>query len=95
MSRNERYVRVKCDCGCCVVEFLRTDWDNGETDYNIAVLDSRYDHNVNGPIGRLRRAFGILLGKRVYFNDALLSQGEFDALLKALADLRSDVHADG
>lgn len=95
MSRNERYVRVKCDCRCCAVEFSRTDWDNEETVYNIATLDSRYDHNVNGPIGRLRRAFGVLIGKPVYFNDALLSQDEFDALLKALTDLRSDGHADG
>lgn len=27
---NEKCVRERCDCGCCVVEFKRTDWDDGE-----------------------------------------------------------------
>lgn len=95
MSKSERYVRVKCDCGCCAVEFSRIDWDNGETDYNIEVLDSRYDHNVNGLFGRVRRAFGVLVGKPVYFNDVLMNPDEFDSMLNALTDLRGDGHADG
>lgn len=95
MSKSETYVRVKCDCGCCVIEFARYDWDDGETDYNISVLDSRYDHNVNGLLGRVRRALGVLVGKPICFNDVLMNTDEFDSMLNALADLRNSSHADG
>lgn len=95
MGKSETYVRVKCDCGCCVIEFARYDWDDGETDYNISVLDSRYDHNVNGLLGRVRRAFGVLVGKPICFNDVLMSPNEFDSMLNALTDLRNSSHADG
>ena len=90
---NEKCVRMRCDCGCCAVEFTRTDWDDGEVSYDISVLDSRYDHNVNGLFGRLRRAFGVLVGKPVYFNDAFMREEEFVDLLgklMALADEGGD-----
>ena len=82
------YVRVQCDCGCSVLEFFKDIWDDGEVNYNVCVLDSRYDHNVNSLFGRLRRAAGVLFGKPVYFNDVLLMPDEFDKLLEDLRELR-------
>ena len=84
----EKYIRVRCNCACSVIEFVRTDWEDGDTDYNISVLDSRYDHNVNGIWNRLRRAFGVLVGKPVYFNDVFLNQERFDQLVDRLQELR-------
>ena len=84
----EKYIRVRCDCACSVIEFVRTDWEDGDTDYNISVLDSRYDHNINGIWNRLRRAFGVLVSKPVYFNDVFLNQDKFDQLVDSLQELR-------
>lgn len=84
----EKYIHVRCDCWCCMIEFMRTDWDDGDVCYNISVLDSRYDHNVNGIWNRLRRAFGVLVGKPVSFNDVLLNQERFDQLVDSLQELR-------
>lgn len=80
----EKYIRVRCDCSCSVIEFVRTDWEDGDTDYNISVLDSRYDHNINGIWNRLRRAFGVLVGKPVYFNDVCLDSESFHTLVDEL-----------
>ena len=86
-------VAAECDCGCCEVHFTKDTWDfkdGSETSYSIAVLSSYYDNNPNSLVGRLRRAWGILFGKPVYFNDALLNEDEFDALLIALQKLRDE-----
>lgn len=82
------YVRVPCECGCSTLEFMRVDWDDDTTYYNVCVLDSRYDHNVNGIWNRLRRALGVLVGKPVYFNDVCLKQEMFDQLVDRLQELR-------
>lgn len=87
LSRDDRYVRVPCDCGCAVLEFIRFDWD-GEYQFEANVLDSRYDHNVNGLLGRLRRAFGVLVSKPVYFNGVSLTEEEFGELLDRLVELK-------
>lgn len=91
MSRiraTDEQVMVRCDCGCCEVEFSKEEFgeDADDTYYNIAILDSYYD-NMNGIVGRLRRAIGILFGKRVPFNDALVTEEEFDMLLEELRKL--------
>lgn len=85
---DDAYVRVKCDCGCATLEFRRIEWDDGDVMYDASILDSRYDHNVNGLLGRIRRAMGVMVGKPVYFNDVTMSEGEFDALLEDLHALR-------
>ena len=87
LSNEDRYVRVPCDCGCAVLEFIRFDWD-GEYQFETDVLDSRYDHNVNGLLGRLRRAFGVLVSKPVYFNGVTMTKEEFSELVDRLIELR-------
>lgn len=87
LSREDKYVRVPCDCGCATLEFARFDWD-GEIQFEANVLDSRYDHNINGLFGRLRRAFGVLVSKPVYFNGVSLTEKEFGELLDRLVELK-------
>ena len=71
------------------MEFTKTVWEDGSVNYDLSVLDSRYDHNVNSIFGRLRRAAGVLFGKPVYFNDVYMSEEKFDKLLKDLGELRA------
>lgn len=85
--RDNKAIYIKCDCGCCVLEISK-DVFKDETMYNIAVLDSRYDHKANGVLNRIRRAAKALLGKPVYFNDVLLSEERYDKLLRQMYDLR-------
>lgn len=59
-----------------------------ETTYNIAVLDSRYDHEANGVLNRIRRAAKALLGKPVYFNDVFLSEERYGRLIQHMIELR-------
>lgn len=82
---SEDRVTVDCDCGCCQVEFSKEVF-GGEPDdtyYNISVLDSYYD-NPNSIMGRIKRAAGVLFDKRIPFNDALVTEGEFKELLRSL-----------
>ena len=89
MSDDTKSVYVKCDCGCCVLEVSRHEWGEGDVDYDVCVLDSRYDHKANGVWNRIRRAAKALLGKPVYFNDVYLhGDEEFDALIEKLQGLR-------
>ena len=84
---SEDRVTVDCDCGCCQVEFSKEVFGNepDDTYYNISVLDSYYDHdNPNSIVGRIKRAAGVLFGKRVPFNDALITDDEFKTLLHDL-----------
>ena len=51
----------------------KTEWDDGEIDYNISVQDSRYDHNYTTIWGRIKSAMQILFGKPVYYSDVYIS----------------------
>ena len=88
--KQEKNVAIPCDCGCCHFLVTKTIFYDGETDYDISVVDSRYDHGVNSLSGRLRRAFKALFGKTVCFNDVFLQGDErFDEFLDQLHDLRA------
>lgn len=84
---SEDRVTVDCDCGCCQVEFTKLTFGNelDDTYYNISVVDSYYGHdNPNSIMGRIKRAAGVFFGKRVTFNDALVTEDEFKTLLNDL-----------
>lgn len=87
LSNEDRYVRMPCDCGCSTLEFVRFDWD-GEYQFEAHVLDDRYDHQVNGILNRLRRAFGVLVSKPVYFNGVTMTKDEFIDLVDRLVELK-------
>ena len=86
MAKNES-IYVKCDCGCCVLEISRYDWGD-YTEYNVAVLDSRYDHKANGLLNRVRNALKVLFGKKIYYNDVCMTEEQFDRLVGRIHELR-------
>jgi hypothetical protein len=90
-NRRETSVMLKCGCGCCTFVAERTVWDGGDIDYNISVLDSRYDHYHNTIWGRIKSAFKILLGKPVYYNDVYIGEPQkFIEFVDELNDLCLD-----
>ena len=72
MNKQETSVMLKCDCGCSMLVVERTEWEDGGISYNITVQDSRYDHNYTTLLGRLKTAFSILFGKKVYYSDVYI-----------------------
>jgi len=88
-TKRERRVTRKCDCGCCMLVFEKTVWDDGMTWYDVSVQDSRYDHDANGILNRIRNALKVLFGKTVSWNDVFFENTEdFDELLWELDELR-------
>lgn len=84
MSTDNKTIYIPCDCGCCVLEISK--WQYGG--YDICVLDSRYDHEANGILNRIKRAAKALFGKPVYFNDVAINQERFDRLIQQMIELR-------
>ena len=88
MDPKETVVLLKCDCGCSMFVVEKSEWDNGEVNYNITVQDSRYDHNYTTLWGRIKTAFKILFGKRVYYSDVYINEPEkFKAFVEKLNEL--------
>lgn len=83
------YVRIPCECKCCTLEFSKDTWED-EVTYHACVMDSYYDHEYNGILGRIKRALMALLGKPVYFNDVVMTPESFDVLIAGLEGLRDE-----
>jgi len=73
MERNKKMITLPCDCGCCMFVVEKTEWEDGDIDYDISIQDARYDHNYNTIWGRIKRACKILFGKPIYYNDVYIS----------------------
>ena len=67
---------LKCDCGCSMVVVEKTEWDDGEVNYDISIQDSRYDHNYTTLWGRIKSAAKVLFGKHVYYSDVYIDDPE-------------------
>lgn len=66
----------------------KTKWEDGEINYNITVQDSRYDHDYNTLWGRIKRAWRILFGKPVYYNDVHIEdEKKFRELVEDMQNL--------
>ena len=76
MDKKETSVMLKCDCGCSMFVVEKTEWDDGEVDYNISVQDSRYDHNYTTLWGRVKSATKLLFGKPIYYSDVFIDDSE-------------------
>jgi hypothetical protein len=84
----ETTVILKCDCGCSMFVVEKSEWDDGEINYNITVQDSRYDHNYTTLLGKIKNAMRILFGKPVYYSDVYISEPEkFKEFIKQLNTL--------
>lgn len=81
-------VIIPCDCRCCALMVEKNIWPDGDIDYDISVVDSRYDHDVNSVFGRIKRAAGVLVSKPVPFNDAYVpGDEEFSSIIDQLTEL--------
>ena len=87
MEKKESEVRLKCSCGCSAVVVEKTEWENGDIDYNISIQDSRYDHNYTTIWGRIKTAAKMLFGKPVYYSDVYIDKPEI--YNKFIEDIRS------
>ena len=76
IEKKESEVRLKCSCGCSAVVVEKTEWEDGDIDYNISIQDSRYDHNYTTVWGRMKTAAKILFGKPVYYSDVYINEPE-------------------
>jgi len=94
MNSKETTVFLKCDCGCSMFVVDKTEWEDGEINYDISVQDSRYDHNYTTLWGRLKSAMTILFGKPVYYSDVFIQEPErfkeFVKQLNALCDEKKE-----
>jgi len=76
MNSKDTTIMLKCDCGCSMLVVEKSEWEDGEIDYNISVQDSRYDHNYTTLWGRLKSAMKLLFGKPVYYSDVYIDEPE-------------------
>ena len=93
MTKQSKMITLPCDCTCCMFVIEKTKWEDGDTNYNISVQDSRYDHNCNTVWGRIKRACKALFGKPVYFSDVHIEdEGKFRSLVNEMSELlESDI----
>jgi hypothetical protein len=81
-------VILRCDCACSMFVVDKSEWGDGEINYNITVQDSRYDHDYNTLWGRLKSAITILFGKPIYYSDVFITEPEkFKEFVKQLNEL--------
>ena len=91
MEKKETSVRLKCSCGCSAVVVEKTEWTDGEINYDISIQDSRYDHNHTTIRGRIKTAAKILFGKPVYYSDVYIDKPEtFNKFVEDISVLRSN-----
>lgn len=89
MKEKSKMITLRCECKCCMLVIEKSVWDDGDIDYDISIQDSRYDHNYNTFWGRLKRAFKILFGKPVYYNDVYIEDEEtFNKLIEDMIELK-------
>ena len=85
MKEKSKIITLPCDCKCCMFVVEKTLWEDGNINYNITIQDSRYDHNFNTLLGRIKRAAKVLFGKPIYYSDVHL-EGE-DIFKKLVKDM--------
>jgi len=88
MDKKETAIFLKCDCGCSMIVVEKSEWENGDVDYDISVQDFRYDHNYTTLWGRLKSVAKILFGKPVYYSDVYIGDtGKFRGVVEDLNKL--------
>jgi len=76
MNSKDTTIILKCDCSCSMLVVEKSEWEDGEINYNISIQDSRYDHNYTTLWGRLKSAMKLLFGKPVYYSDIYIDKPE-------------------
>ena len=85
-----KQITLRCDCRCAMFVVDKTVYSDGDTNYNILIQDSRYDHHYNTVWGRIKRACKILFGKPLYYSDVYIDEpqifNDFLAEMNKLAE---------
>lgn len=95
MHENQKMVTLKCDCGCCMVVVEKSAWREDDVWYDVSIQDSRYDHDVNTVVGRIKRAAKALFGKPIWYNDANINEERFAKFVSDLRELQDWVPEEG
>lgn len=77
-------IYLPCECDCATLKICK--YPDG--DYGVAIVDSYYQ-NTSSVWERIKAAFKVLFGKPVYFNDLVLYEESFKALIKDLEELKN------
>ena len=93
MDKQSKYIMLPCDCKCCMFVIEKTQWEDGDVNYNITIQDSRYDHSYNTLWGRIKRACRALFGKPVYYNDVHIENA--DTFKRLVDDMKNLMESDG
>lgn len=83
---------LQCDCGCGVVEFEKSSYcQNDElihNDYTLSFQNSRLVSEHNSVFQRMRDAAKVLLGKPIYYADAMtMSKNTILGFLQSSLDI--------
>ena len=84
-------IMLRCDDHCTILVIDKYYWEHAKEkfEYNFSMQDSDY-YNLNGIVGRIKRAFKALFGKPIHFNDIYIGDlqkiEEFRNAFNALVD---------
>lgn len=84
IQNKKKAIFIPCQCDCATLMICK--YPDG--DYGVSIVDSYYQ-NTSSVWARIKAAFKVLFGKPVYFNDLVLYEESFKALIKDLEDLRN------
>ena len=83
IQNKKEAIFIPCECDCASLMICK--YPDG--DYGVSIVDSYYQ-NTSSVRARIKAAFKVLFGKPVYFNDLVLYEESFKALIKDLEKLK-------
>ena len=73
---NTREVNMRCDCCAEMATFLRHDWKNCDTSYELSIEDAYCGGDYMGISGRFKRAWKAFWAKPVYYSAVYCEDGQ-------------------
>ncbi|WP_294731100.1 hypothetical protein [uncultured Faecalibaculum sp.] len=88
MMCKSSHVLRRCDCQCCALLVEKQQYPGEDPQYNLSIVDSYYDPGPGSLRSRIRNAWKVLTGKRVYYNDLFMQDpADFQSLVRELQEL--------
>ena len=75
MIENSKEVNMRCDCCAEMVSFIRHDWNNNDTSYEINIEDAYCGGDYMGIKGRFKRAWRAFWAKPIYCSGVYCEDG--------------------
>lgn len=76
MNENSKEINMRCDCYAEMVSFIRHNWKDGETSYELNFEDAYCGGDYMGIKGRLKRAWRAFWAKPIYYSGVYCEDGE-------------------